>query len=254
MTDTKKTKILAVAGKGGVGKTSISAAFVRILSEKYPDKKILAIDADPAVGLSGALGFEPELTLDDIRKRIARSISDGNTREAVELLNEAKFHMLDAVTERGNISFIAIGRPESAGCYCKVNAYLKEVIEMISENYDFVVIDSEAGIEQINRRVMEKISCLVLVSDRSKRGINVINTVKEVADSIMTYEKCGVIFNRVPIDFVCDNPVKGAEVLSLIGDDGEQSENDMFGKTVFELNENSLMYKGVYNAYEKLYN
>lgn len=253
MVNTEKTKILAVAGKGGVGKTSISACFIRILAEQHPDKKILAIDADPAVGLASALGFEPELTLDDIRKRIAKNIADGNTREAVELLNEAKFHMLDAVTERGNISFIAIGRPEAAGCYCKVNAYLKEVIEMISDNYDYVVIDSEAGIEQINRRVMEKISFLVLISDQSRRGINVIGTVKEVADTIMTYDKCGIIFNRVPDNFSFECTVPDAELLSTIHADSQQSENDMNGKTVFDLNANSEIFKGVYKAYNKLF-
>lgn len=73
------------------------------------------------------------------------------------MLGEAKYQIFDALVEINNISFLAIGRPESAGCYCKVNAYLKEVINLISKNYDFVVIDGEAGIEQINRRVMEKL-------------------------------------------------------------------------------------------------
>lgn len=86
-------KIIAVAGKGGVGKTSISAAFVRLLTEAYPDKRILAIDADPAVGLSTALGVEVKETLDDIRKSIVASVEDGAPREAIELLSEARYRI-----------------------------------------------------------------------------------------------------------------------------------------------------------------
>ena len=200
-----QTKIFTFAGKGGVGKTSLSAAFIRVLSESFPDKKILAVDADPAVGLSTALQMQPALTLDDIRVQIAENIEQGKTTEAIELLSEAKFHLLDTIVEKGNISFLAIGRPEAAGCYCKVNAYLKQVIEMLCENYDFVVIDGEAGIEQINRRVMENITYLVLVSDGSKKGIQVISAIEDVARKLTNYEKSGVIFNRTRKSFDADS-------------------------------------------------
>ena len=95
------TIIFAFAGKGGVGKTSLSAAFIRILSEAYPEKRILAVDADPAVGLSMALNMEPTLTLDDIRLKIAESIENGDTSDAIELLSEARFHLQDCITESG---------------------------------------------------------------------------------------------------------------------------------------------------------
>ena len=169
-------KIIAVAGKGGVGKTSISAAFVRLLTEAYPDKRILAIDADPAVGLSTALGVEVKETLDDIRKSIVASVEDGAPREAIELLSEARYRIFDTMVEQQRFSFLAIGRPETAGCYCKVNAYLKEVINLLANDFDYVVIDGEAGIEQINRRVMEKVTHLVLITDPSRKGTQVIDT------------------------------------------------------------------------------
>ena len=121
----RNTKIIAVSGKGGVGKTSISAAFVRLLTEAYPDSRILAVDADPAVGLSTALGVEVTETLDDIRKKIVKSVEDGSPKAAIEMLNEARFRILDSMVEGQSFSFLAIGRPEGAGCYCKVNAYLK---------------------------------------------------------------------------------------------------------------------------------
>ncbi|MBE6785544.1 MAG: cobyrinic acid a,c-diamide synthase [Ruminococcaceae bacterium] len=243
-----QTKIFAFAGKGGVGKTSLSAAFIRVLSESFPDKKILAVDADPAVGLATALQMQPALTLDDIRVQIAENIEQGKTTEAIELLSEAKFHLMDAIVEKDNISFLAIGRPEAAGCYCKVNAYLKQVIEMLCENYDFVVIDGEAGIEQINRRVMENITYLVLVSDGSKKGIQVISTIKEVADKLITCKKCGVIFNRIRSSFDAESVLGIPRVLSVIGEDENQSENDMQGESVFNLDAESVLYQGAKKA------
>ena len=243
-----QTKIFTFAGKGGVGKTSLSAAFIRILSETFPDKKILAVDADPAVGLSTALQMQPTLTLDDIRVQIAKNIETGQTTQAIELLSEAKFHLLDCVVEKGNISFLAIGRPEAAGCYCKVNAYLKQVIEMLCENYDFVVIDGEAGIEQINRRVMENITYLVLVSDASKKGIQVISTIEDVAKKLTNYKKSGVIFNRTKNTFDADSVADIPAVLSVIGEDENQAENDMQGESVFNLSYDSPLLCGAKKA------
>lgn len=239
-----QTKIFAFAGKGGVGKTSLSAAFIRLLSESFPDKKILAVDADPAVGLSTALQMQPALTLDDIRVQIAESIERGQTSEAIELLSEARFHLLDSIVEKDNISFLAIGRPKAAGCYCKVNAYLKQVIEMLCENYDFVVIDGEAGIEQINRRVMENITYLVLISDGSKKGIQVISAIEYVARKLTTYKKSGVIFNRTRNTFNADHVADIPSVLSVIGEDENQAENDMQGESVFNLSSDSPLYCG----------
>ena len=135
------TKIVAVAGKGGVGKTSLAGAFVKVLVEKYPDKKILAIDADPAVGLSTVLNIEVDKTIDDIRKEVIKNVEDGDTKSAVELLGEAKYEIYDAIKEQDGYAFIAIGRPETAGCYCRINSYLKEVITLLSEQFDYVVIE-----------------------------------------------------------------------------------------------------------------
>ena len=132
----RETTIIAAAGKGGVGKTSICAAIVRLLCQHRPDARILAIDADPAVGLAAGLGVEADSTLDDIRKRIVASVEQGEPKEAIELLGEARFQIFDTMVEKEGFSFLAIGRPESAGCYCKVNAYLKEVISLLAQDFD----------------------------------------------------------------------------------------------------------------------
>ena len=249
----EKPKILAVAGKGGVGKTSIAATLVRILVEAYPEKRILAIDADPAVGLSTALGIEVKSTVDDIRKEVVAAAEDGDSKSAIELLGEARYRIFDALLETDGFSFIAIGRPESAGCYCKINSYLKEVISILSENFDYVVIDVEAGIEQINRRVMEKVTHLLLITDSSKKGTQVIQTIRHVADELVMYEQIGVIANRLPSLEVKDFMDTGdMPVLSYIPSDASLAEFDLKGENVFYLPEDAAIVKGTRQAMREI--
>lgn len=248
-----KSKIIALAGKGGVGKTTLSSAFVRVLYEKYPDSRILAIDADPAVGLSTAFGVKVEMTLDDIRRNIIEQAEKGANQAALAMLGEARFRIFDTLVEDDRFAFLAIGRPEGAGCYCTVNAYLREVIEMVSRDFDYVVIDGEAGIEQINRRVMEKVTHLVLVSDASRKGTKVIETIRSVADELVMYEKCGAIINRVEdMSLAPYIKVEGTEVLSFIPSDSAHAANDIMGRTIFELAEDAPILKGAREALEKL--
>ncbi len=247
-----KSVIIATAGKGGVGKTSLSASIVRCLVEKYPDKRILAIDADPAVGLSTALGIDVKITIDDIRKEIISSIDEGDTRGAVELLGEAKYRIFDALSEADGFSFIAVGRPETAGCYCKINSYLKEVISILSNEFDYVVIDGEAGIEQINRRVMEKVTHLLLVTDPSKKGCQVLDTIKSVADELVMYDKVGAIINRVNNKAVLDYiNLENIDILATIADDDNLALFDIKGENIFNLPKNSNIVIGARTALEK---
>ena len=241
--------IIALSGKGGVGKTSISAAIVKLLVEAYPDKKILAIDADPAVGLSTALGIEVKTTIDDIRKEIVATVEDGNTKAAIELLGDARYRIFDALVETDGFAFIAVGRPESAGCYCKINSYLKEVISILSKDFDYVVIDGEAGIEQINRRVMEKVSHLLLITDASKKGTQVISTIKSVADELVMYKKIGAIVNRIPDESVIEYiNTNGIPVLSYIKNDTNLAIYDIEGKNITKLPDNSDVVEGAKKA------
>ncbi len=247
--DKNGARILAVAGKGGVGKTSLAAVMVKLLVQTYPDKRILAIDADPAVGLSTALGVDVKLTIDDIRKEVILNAEDGNAKAAIELLGEARSRIFDALVEKDGFSFIAIGRPEAAGCYCRINSYLKEVISLLAENYDYIVIDGEAGIEQINRRVMEKVTHLILVTDSSKKGTQVVRTIKDVADELVMYDKVGVIANRLPnLDVKKYMDVGGISVLSYILSDAQLSEFDLMGKSVFYLSDDASIVKGAREA------
>jgi CO dehydrogenase maturation factor len=248
-----KPVILAFCGKGGVGKTSISAISTRLLHETYPDKRILAIDADPAIGLATALGVDSSSTVDDIRKLFIENAESGDTKAALEILSEAKYQMFDALVEIDNISFLAIGRPEASGCYCKVNAYLKEVINLLAGNFDYVIIDGEAGIEQVNRRVMEKVTHLILVSDASRKGIEVTKTIKKVAEELVMYETCGLILNRVNASVDVNRlDIGSLDLLGVIPDDKEMMLSDVEGNSVFSLDKESNIMKETKLALKKI--
>jgi CO dehydrogenase maturation factor len=249
---THNTVVIALAGKGGVGKTSLSAAIVRLLTEKRPDAKILAIDADPAVGLSVALGVEVTETLDQIRKRVAEDVT-GKLKDTQDILAEAKFRLYDAMAEQRGFAFLAIGRPEAAGCYCAINTYLKKVIEMLVDDFDYVVIDGEAGIEQINRRVLEKVTHLVCVSDQSQKGLKIIGTIKDVAGELVMYDEIGLIVNRALFpERIETDEIEGVPIVSIIPQDDAMTENDVEGKNIFELPQETGILKGADEALKNL--
>lgn len=246
-------EIIAVCGKGGVGKTSISALIVHALMHADPHARILVIDADPAVGLSTALGVGVARTVDDVRNQIIDMGKAGDVGSTQEVLEKIDYEVFSALCEQDGYVFLAIGRPETEGCYCKVNDYLKEIIEGLSDAFDYVVIDGEAGIEQVNRRVMERVTHLLLVSDCSRKGINVVNTIREVADSgVLPYDEVGLILSRV------HNGVDAARVeagnLPIIGcvfEDDAVRELDMKGESLFNLPHDNASLSEVTHALER---
>ncbi len=248
-----KNIVIALTGKGGVGKTSLSASIVRLLTEKKPDARILAIDADPAIGLSVALGVEVTETLDEIRKRIANDVT-GKLKDTENILAEARFRLFEAMQETDGYAFLAIGRPESAGCYCAINSYLRQVIGLLIDDFDYVVIDGEAGIEQINRRVLERVTHLICVSDQSRKGLQIVSTIKDVADELVMYDHIGLIVNRAPMpEKLTDAEIGGIPVVSVIPQDNGMTENDIEGRSIFELPSDSPILAGTLRALEAMH-
>ncbi len=246
-------KIIALCGKGGVGKTSLSAVIVKILSETYPDKKILAIDGDPSVGLATALGVKENGTINDIREEFIKLADQRKDEDALEMLHEAKDEIFDKLVETNSFSFLAIGRPESSGCYCSVNDYLRDLITMVADHFDYVVIDGEAGIEQINRRVMEKVNHLVFVSDASKKGLDVVKTIDSVAKELVMADQTGLIINRISNpDIVSHLDLGNMKLLATISDDATIQEFDIQGKSILDLPTDTNIYKGAYSALKEM--
>jgi len=236
----KKTIIIAVCGKGGVGKTCISALLVKKLSENQ-SAKILAIDADPAVGLSYPLGIHVKKTVDDIRNDLIKRLKNGEKTSRHELIRSLDYDIFNALEEKQNLAFLAIGRPEGDGCYCQVNTLLKDLIKDIAQNFDYVVIDAEAGVEQISRRVMEMVTHLLLVSDASLKGRNVVETINKLAKEKSSFEKCGLILNRLQDqnEYKSIKEQTNIPVIGAIFENKLIRDFDREGKCFFDLPESS---------------
>lgn len=248
-----ETKVIAFAGKGGVGKTSLAALTVRFLTEAKPEARVLAIDADPAVGLSTALGVNVTHTLDDIRRKFIENVEGGDTKAAIEILNEAHYEITDCVVETEKFAFLAIGRPESAGCYCKVNSFLRDVISVIAQDFDYVVIDGEAGIEQVNRRVMETVTHLILVSDASRKGLDVIHTIRDVAERLGMYHQVGAVINRIKSYAVMDKvDIGDIPLLGFVPEDDSLAMVDVEGGSLLELTQDASSLTTLKTALQKL--
>ena len=187
-------RVAAVCGKGGVGKTTVAALLSRLLCEGA-DGRVLVVDADPAVGLGMALSRFPERTVNDIRKEIISTVREHST-DSVDLAASVDYKMMEIVSDAGNLGFLSVGRPEEEGCYCQLNTLLREAIETLSSHFDLTLIDAEAGVEQVNRRVMRSVSHLLLVSDTALKGIRVAEAIRKVADEAVNYRKLGLLINR----------------------------------------------------------
>ena len=187
-------KVVAVCGKGGVGKTTVSALLSHLLRDDNRGK-VLVVDADPAVGLGMALNRFPERTVNDVRKEIISTVKERST-DSVDLAASVDYKMMEIVMDSGNLGFISVGRPEEEGCYCQLNTLLREAIESLSSHFDLTLIDAEAGVEQVNRRVMRSVSHLLLVSDPTLKALRVAESIRKVADDAVDYSKLGLLVNR----------------------------------------------------------
>jgi CO dehydrogenase maturation factor len=192
------TTTIALAGKGGTGKTTVAALLVDILVKRgaYP---ILAIDADPSSNLNLALGVPLNRTVGDLREDLLADVQ--RTQMA---LGVSQREMLDvqirlAVEEGDDFDLIAMGRPEGPGCYCPVNHSLRQIVDMMSESYAFVVMDNEAGMEHLSRRTTRDVEWLLLVSDPTVRGVTAIGHMLKMADSLgIDVKNKGIVLNRLP--------------------------------------------------------
>lgn len=191
--------LMAVCGKGGVGKTAITAMMSRVLVESGKAGKLLVIDADPAMGLLTALGIDVRRTMGQVREDIIRTARKGGQKDKEDLIYNLDYMTLEAMEELDDFAILAMGRTETLGCYCPVNDLLRGTIETLSGSFDTILIDGEAGLEQINRQVMRKLSTLIIVSDATARGIETARMIKSMVenDKVVKVNRMGIIFNRV---------------------------------------------------------
>jgi len=237
---TRNKKLVAVCGKGGVGKTAFTAMMSRIVLESGKAGKLLLIDADPAMGLPIALGIEVNRTMGQVRESIIETARRGRKEEKEQLVDTLDYMAFEALTEMDDFALLAMGRTETLGCYCPVNDLLRGTIETLSKSFDTILIDGEAGLEQLNRQVMRGVDMLLVVSDATSRGIQTASLIRGMVqdDKVIQVEKMGLIFNRVQSnkELLEQSALDiGMDVLGYIPQDENIAYYDLVGKPITEL-------------------
>lgn len=196
------SQIIAVAGKGGTGKTTISALMVRLLKEKN-NASVLAVDADPNSNLGLALGTETGPTVGEIIDEIAANpqiVPAGMSKDRF-----IEYRVQTAIRECDGFDLLSMGRPEGPGCYCFANNILKNVITNLIKEYDYIVIDNEAGLEHFSRRTTRAADILLVISDSTKVGLKAAGRINELTNELkLKISKKHLIVNRKNEDLNAD--------------------------------------------------
>ena len=179
------TTTIAVAGKGGTGKTTLAGLLIRRLVEAQASP-ILAIDADPASNLNTVLGLPLEKTVGDVREETSEKARANLLEAGIAKRDLLDYEINSSVVEGVGVDLLAMGRPEGPGCYCAANNMLRAIVDTIADGYPWVVIDNEAGLEHLSRRTTRDVDVLFIVSDATVRGIITAGRVRAVLDELKT--------------------------------------------------------------------
>jgi CO dehydrogenase maturation factor len=250
-------KTIAVAGKGGVGKTSITALMIRALVESGK-RPILAIDADSNSNLHEVLGIMEPRSVGCVRedtRKAGENIPGGMSKDRF-----MDYQIQAALEETKNFDFLSMGRPEGPGCYCMANNILRDIIAKLTSNYAFVVIDNEAGMEHLSRRTEENVDHLFIISDPTPRSLRTIGRIVELIEELgdRVHNK-HLILSRVQgsIDDMQDATKKEIESLpykpeTLVPFDDTLVDLDLSGEPLFKIPLDSKAYKAVEEMLKKL--
>lgn len=240
----RSKRLVAVCGKGGTGKTASIAMMARSLTEHAATGRLLLVDADPAMGLVSALGVRVRRTMGEVREGLINTAKKGKAEEKAKLADRLDYMVFEALTELEGYSVLAMGRTETLGCYCPVNGLLRGAIEALSESFDTILIDGEAGLEQINRQVVRRLQTLLIISDPTSRGMETAAVIKKMVehDKVIRCEQLGLVFNRVRgnEDFLEDAARRlGLDLVGMIPFDDNVAAHDLLGTPILELPEDS---------------
>ncbi len=187
---------IAVSGKGGTGKTTLTGMLINYLA-KNGKKPILAVDADANANLNEVLGVEVHQTIGDAREQMKKDVPVGMTKDVW-----FEMQVQQAVIEEKDYDLIVMGRPEGPGCYCAANSLARRYIDVLTDNYKYVVIDNEAGMEHLSRLTTQNVDLLFVVSDPTVRGIRTAGRILEVVKELgLNIKDLALIVNRVQGEF-----------------------------------------------------
>ena len=245
--------ILAMAGKGGTGKTTLTALLIKYLTSRGMTP-VLAVDADANANLNELLGLEVETTLGEIRERMKTETPQGMTKNEY-----MEFHINQAIIEAKGFDLIVMGQPEGPGCYCMANSILAQVMEKLARNYRYLLVDNEAGMEHLSRLNLRKIHTLFVVSDPSARGVLTAARIADLTKALQVdVTQKVLIVNRVPepVPEALDQHVRDAvEKTDLVFGGYVPASQEIFDaemaqKSLLELPEDSEAVKRAFSIFE----
>ena len=241
------SKVIAFAGKGGVGKTTVAALVVRHLSHsgKAP---ILAVDADPNSNLGETMGLDVPTTIGDIRENYMRDPQ--GVPSGMDKINYIETLVEQALIEKPQFDLLVMGRQEGQGCYCMVNNILNNFTEKLSANYNYLVVDNEAGMEHLSRRTSGDVDMLYLVTDYSLRGLRAVKRIHDMLDSLnLQIGNLGIVVSRGPEQlsqtFIDEVEEIGLPIMGVIPDDPALLDFDMERKSLLDLPDDSLSVRAI---------
>lgn len=252
------TITIALAGKGGVGKTTVAGMIVKYLAQNQSGS-ILAIDADPSANLNMVLGLDLEWTVGDIREdmldQVKSSLTNGGAAMGTMPGGASKrdyleYHVRSSLAEGSRFDLIAMGRGEGQGCYCAVNHNLREVIDGMSRHYAYVIIDNEAGMEHLSRRTTRDVQHLLIVSDPTQRGLVAAQRIADMRKELdINIENAYLIVNRLrgemPPGLKTFVEKMDVSLLGTIPADDALGEFEFSGKPLVDLGDDSPVYRSV---------
>ena len=235
---------IAVAGKGGVGKTTTCGMMIDYLCKKG-NGPLLVVDADANANLNEVLGVEAETTLGEIREEMARAEMKGTIPAGMTKADYAEFKFNSALIEEDDFDMLVMGRTQGKGCYCYVNGVLKSQVDKYAKNYSYIVMDNEAGLEHVARGTLPHVDTMLLISDCSRRGIQAVARIAEMIDEMeLKPGNMGLIVNRAP-GGVLDDGIKeeiekhGLNLLGVLPQDEAVYRCDCAGQPSAKLPQNN---------------
>jgi CO dehydrogenase maturation factor len=233
------TTTIAVAGKGGTGKTTLAGLIVRTLIERGAGP-VLAIDADPSSNLHSVLGMDLERTVGDIREQTVEKAKAGRLDAGVAKADLLDYEINACLEEGVGVDLLAMGRPEGPHCYCAANTMLRTIVDRIAASYAWVVLDTEAGLEHLSRRTTRDVDLLLVVTDPTTRGVTAARRVAELVAELGTRVAAEyLVVNRVtgdlPAGLAEAIAATGLEVAAEIPADPLVNEFDATGRPLVEL-------------------
>jgi CO dehydrogenase maturation factor len=255
-------KIISFSGKGGVGKSTLLVLMLKYLLEKFKNLDILVIDADPDANIGDIIGREIHFkeTVGGKMAAFKHKIQKRLIPLDVSKDQIVESEVFDALIEMDQFDILEMGRGEGEGCYCSINNYLKRIIDILSKNYDIVLIDAPAGLEYFSRKTGRNVTDLIIVSDPSKMGIHTMKRIIELTKEVdLKFESVWILGNRFSenIKEILENEVasineSNVKFLGVLPNDEEISKINLTGENLLDLSNQSKTYQSAQQLFAQV--